>query len=63
MLDKRDENKDLQFVASDIDGKEIDYVDKYLSGDKGEFDVQDFKVKHYLVPCHTKGHTIYHFEF
>ena len=39
MLDKRDDNKDLQFVASDIDGKEIDYVNKYLSGDKGEFDV------------------------
>lgn len=47
------------FIGENDKG-EVPAANRYLKG--GEMlEIGDSKVKVYFVPCHTKGHIVYHF--
>lgn len=53
----------VKFHASSIDSKEIDFDNlDVLEGSYGEHIINGIEMKYHLVPCHTKGHLLYHFK-
>jgi hydroxyacylglutathione hydrolase len=48
-------------VAGKEDGEAIK-GSNFLVGEDGEIDVNGLAVKVYNVPCHTRGHVLYHFK-
>ena len=51
----------MVFIASEVDGKEIKYVN-LLTQDNQEFEILGSKMRTLIMPCHTKGHQLYYFE-
>lgn len=62
LLWERDTYKELVFVASKEDSQSIPDIDIKLDKLKGNLCFNNFDIEYHLIPCHTKGHLLYHFK-
>ena len=52
----------MRFNISTADSSESDFENFHLlKGKKGNSIINSINMDYYLVPCHTRGHLLYHF--